>query len=189
MKNLILLTSILFLAACQQSTVTEADSAASAEATEKQTVLNTTVKAGVNVPVPAAKQANSSLKFTHTTSSERAQIGVPYEIDLKFSGLGNAEFTTEFSTTPGLNMNSPKQSVITLDDTGHSKSLKVSVLPQTEGIHFVNLYRVGAEDQKPSAIKVVVGNKDIKEYMQSMGEIQEQADGSKVVSMKADESN
>lgn len=187
MKNLILLTSILFLAACQQSTVSNAD--ASAENTEKQAELSTTAKADDNVSVPVAKLANNSLKFTHTTKSERAQIGVPYEIDLKFSGLENEEFTTEFSTTPGLNMNSPKRNVIALDGTGHGESLKVSVLPQTEGIHFLNVYRVGAENEKPSVIKVVVGNKDLKEYMQSMGEIKEQADGSTVVSMKADESN
>ena len=187
MKNLILLTSILFLAACQQSTVSNAD--ASAENTEKQAELSTTTKADDNVSVPVAKLANNSLKFTHTTKSERAQIGVPFEIDLKFTGLENEEFTTEFSTTPGLNMNSAKRNVIALDNSGQSKSLKVSVLPQTEGIHFLNVYRVGAENEKPSVIKVVVGNKDLKEYMQSMGEIQEQADGSTVVSMKADESN
>ena len=73
-----------------------------------------------------------------------------------------------------------------MNKTGKADTHTITILPQTEGIHYVNIYQPGA-NQKPSVIRVIAGDKDIKEYLQTPGTLVEQEDGSKVISMKADE--
>ena len=179
MKNLLLiLTTSLFLFACQQSKVAEANNVDE---------LSSTAPA-VETPIAVAVKAGNSLKVQHRLSSERAKIGVPYEIELDFSGPADSSFTAEFSTTPGLSLTSTVNANIQMNKTGQSETQTITLLPQQEGIHFVTVYRAGVnQQQKPTAIKVIVGDKDIKEYLQTPGELVEQEDGSKVISMKADE--
>lgn len=176
----------MLLSACQQSTVSDSETVAVEQ--ETQSISHEVVAKNVDAVVtPVAKLASNSIKFTHRTSSERAQVGVPFDIDIDFANTTDGSFTAEFSTTPGLSMSTAKRTDIRAQKAGVPSAKRVTVVPQAEGIYFLNIYKVGAEQQKPSAIKIVVGDKDIKEYMQAIGEVVEQEDGSKVISMKADE--
>ncbi len=179
MKNiLLLLTTSVLLLACQQSKVTQANNVDEHSSTAS----------AVETPIAVAVKAGNSLKVEHRLSSERAKIGVPYEIELDFTGPADSSFTAEFSATPGLSLTSNTTAAIQMDNIGKSETKKIVLLPQQEGIHFVTIYRAGVNQQeKPTAIKVIVGDKDIKEYLQTLGTIVEQEDGSKVISMKADE--
>ena len=186
MKKLLIISSTLLLAACQQSNVTDSETATlvnESQTTDQQIIA----KSAESVEMPVAKLASNSLKFTHRTSSERAQVGVPFDIDIDFENVTDSAFKAEFTTTPGLMMSTAKSIDIQAEGTEVSLAKRVTVVPQAEGIYFLNIYKVGAEQQKPSAIKIIVGDKDIKEYMQAIGEVIEQEDGSKVISMKADE--
>jgi hypothetical protein len=199
MKKLTLLFMASLLLACQQSNVSETDDAEANATTGKSNIIEQKNEMSVadespaktidKVIVQSVKANQSSLQFTHTASAERAQIGVPYEIDITFLNASDSGFTADFSVTPGMDLISPKRMDIQAKEIGDSDSNKITVIPQKEGIHFLNIYKVGAEQQKPSAIKIIVGEKDIMEYMESVGEVIEQEDGSKVISMKADESN
>lgn len=170
MKNLLLiLTASLLLSACQQSKVADAKIDTAAE----------------NVQTVSAA-STSALKFEHRTSAERAQIGVPYEIEIDFLGNADSMLNAEFSASPGLNMLNNKAASIQMKKSGKADTHTITVVPQSEGIHYVNIIQPGA-NQKPSVIRIIAGDKDIKEYLQTPGTLVEQEDGSKVISMKADE--
>jgi len=202
MKNLFLLTGILLLSACQQSqqastekaveAVTKNPSAVKQVATTANKAVKTSVAdaATESVPVPMAIAAKkSTLKFEHRTSTERAQVGVPYTIEVDFKGSVDKAYSMQFEATPGLSMTSNNSAQVQIQKTGYAETQSITVVPQKEGIHYITIYENGMDQkQKPSAIKVIVGNKDIREYMETVGEIKEQADGSKVVSMPAEES-
>lgn len=190
MKKLFLTSfAFLALAACQQSKSSDSNSTQlvfenSTPVVEKAVEKESSLSANV---MEAANTGHSAMRFTHRTSSERAQVGVPYEIEIDFQGAADSVLNTEFRTTPGLSITSNAQASLQMNKLGKANSQKITVVPQQEGIHFVTIIDKNAKNQKPSAIKIIVGDKDIKEYMQSMGEIKEMDDGSTVVSMKAEE--
>ena len=185
MKKLILISTAMLLVACQQSNVSDAENMKTESASliaEKEVVG----QAANDVNTAATKSETSNLKFQHRLSAERAQVGKTYEIDVDFMGLEESTFNVEFVTSPGLSLTSNKMSAIVMDKIGKAKTQTISLLPQQEGIYFVTMYKQGS-NQKPSAIKVIVGNKPVQEYLQTTGVVVEQEDGSKVISMKADE--
>ena len=167
MKNiLIILTAGLFLAACQQSEVSS-------------------VKTDSDLKSVQAV-ATTNMKFEHRLSAERAQVGVPFKIELDFTGSSDSVLNAEFSSSPGLQMMGNTAESFQMNKSGQADTHIITLVPQTEGIHYVNIYEPGSK-QKPSVIRVIAGDKDIKEYLQTPGEIIEQEDGSKVIVMKADE--
>ena len=167
MKNfLTIITTGLILAACQQSEVSNAKT-------------DTDLK-----PVQAV--STTAIKFEHSLSDERATVGVPYKIMVDFSGKADSLMKTEFSTSSSLSMMSDTSASIQMNKTGKAETQTITVVPQTEGIHYVNIFEPGSK-QKPSVIRIIAGDKDIKEYLQTPGEIVEQEDGTKVITMKADE--
>lgn len=172
MKNILTtISTLLLLAACQQSEVVETKMADKESAEVTQTV-NTV--------------ATTNMKFEHRVSTERAQVGVPYTIDIDFSGSADSVLDAEFSTSSNMNMMSKSSESIQLSKAGKAETHTITVVPQTEGFHYVNIIQPGA-NQKPSVIRVIAGDKDIQEYLKTPGTIVEQEDGSKVISMKADE--
>ena len=195
MKNLFLvLTSSLLLIACQQSEVAVAKKSDDAS-TVSQSVENSTTKKETpvmdkktitEVPIAVAVKAGAGLNVVHRLSSERAKIGVPYEIELDFSGKADSVLDAEFSTSSNIRMTSNLSEKIQMNTDGKSKTHTITLVPQTEGIHYVNIFQPSAQ-QKPTVIRVIAGDKDIKEYLKTPGTIVEQEDGSKVISMKADE--
>ena len=170
MKNLLLiLATSLFLFACQQSKVAD-----------------TKIDTAAEIVPTVSTAATTALKFEHRVSAERAQVGVPYEIEIDFSGSSDSVLNAEFSSSAELQMMSNTSESIQMEKSGKADTLTITVIPQSEGIHYVNIYQPGAK-QKPSVIRVIAGDKDIKEYLQTPGTLVEQEDGSKVISMKADE--
>ena len=168
---LITFTAILFLTACQQSKVTES------AMVDKKTADSTKVVSTV---------PTTNMRFEHRLSAERAQVGVPFEIQLDFSGSSDSVLNTEFSASSGLQMMSKETESFQVNKSGKVDTHTITIVPQSEGIHYVNIIQPGAKE-KPSVIRVIAGDKDIKEYLQTPGTVVEQEDGSKVISMKADE--
>ena len=189
MNKLFLISIVLLLTACQQSNVTKTELVSEASTKAETTVTEPAVESIVeqNVDPVTVKTGQSELRFTHKTSSERAQIGVPFDIDINFENATDTAFTADFSTSPGLSMNTANRIEVLSQKRGIQSAKRVTVTPQAEGIYYLNFYKVGAEQQKPSVIRVIAGDKDIKEYLQTPGDIVEQEDGTKVITMKADE--
>jgi len=171
MKNLLItMTVFLLLAACQQSKVADVKSADKVRAESQETSM----------------VATTNMKFEHTTSSERASVGVPYDIEINFSGSADSVLNAEFSTSSELQMMSNASESIQMNKAGKAETQTITVVPQSEGFHYINIIQSGAK-QKPSVIRVIAGDKNIKEYLKTPGTLVEQEDGSKVISMKADE--
>ena len=172
MKNLLItFAAFLLLAACQQSKISDTKVADKTPTESSATVSSV---------------ATTNMKFEHRVSAERAQVGVPYEIEIDFSGSPDSVLNAEFSSSPELQMMSNTSESIQMEKSGKAETHAITVVPQSEGIHYVNIIQPGAK-QKPSVIRVIAGDKDIKEYLKTSGTIIEQEDGSKVISMKADE--
>jgi len=167
-----LLMTTLLLAACNNTpqAVTE-----SASVVKNQTsVVHTSARA-------------KSINFTHSVLQARAEVGVPYVIDISFLGAANTQMQARLETTPELAMSSSSLSNIAFGAQGKSQMQQITVTPRSEGIHFVNIYRVGETKLKPAAIKIIAGNKPLKEYMRTEGEIVEDANGRAVIEMPAEE--
>ncbi|MBT8143027.1 MAG: hypothetical protein HKN88_00710 [Gammaproteobacteria bacterium] len=188
MKKLYLLLPILFLFGCQQSKIETTDASSSAS-TDKMAASQQQESQEQKPAMQQFKQGASALKFSHRTSSERAKVGVPFEIEIDLKGQANSQLLTEFSTTPGLSLTSNALAEVQLNALGEADTRKITVVPQQEGIQFLTIRDKNAVNQKPSAIKIVVGDKDLKDYMQTPGQVIEQTDGSKVVSMPAEETD
>jgi len=171
-KLMTLLMAALLLTACNNTpqVVTESAPTGKSEAS----IIHTSARA-------------KSINFTHSVQQERAEVGVPYVIDISFLGEANTQMQTRFETTSALAMNSKSLNNVAFGTQGKSQMQQITVTPRSEGIHFVNIYRVGEAKLKPAAIKIIAGNKPEKEYMRIEGEIVEDANGRAVIEMPAEE--
>ena len=177
MKNLFIFIIGTLLFACSQST------ALKSEQTQNKSKESLLIKEDSTV---SSKLSSNSIRFAHRMSAERAQVGVPFDIELDFTGSADSVLDTEFSTSTGLQMMGNTAESFQMNESGQADTHIITLVPQAEGIHYVNIYQPGS-NQKPSVIRIIAGDKDIKEYLQTPGTLVEQEDGSKVISMKADE--
>ena len=139
--------------------------------------------------IAIGKPAANPVTMTHQLSAERAKVGEPFEVSINFPAQYD-QVSVRFQPSPHLQLIGEQQSTLT-SKTGQGASQTLVVIPQTEGIHYLNVFakEVSMAHDKPIAIRIVAGDKPLKAYMKVNGELSEDEKGRKIIIMQDKKGN
>ncbi|MBU6436387.1 MAG: hypothetical protein KGQ77_02585 [Betaproteobacteria bacterium] len=110
-------------------------------------------------------------------------VGQPLTISLQFHRVvASGGAAVRFTTDAGLQLAPWATQPLPLR-TGQSNAQQIVVTPQSEGLHYVNVFTEQAGRSSAAAIAVQVGNKA--PTMKSLGPVTTDATGEKIISMPA----